>query len=204
MSAKYLFLVLVPGLALALAPQAEKSQALESSPAAAPMPSPHDTPAATAAPARRELTPEARGDILMARKMYREAIDQYKKVPPTAVILNKIGIAYHQMIDLRTAERYYKRSIKADHKYSEAVNNLGTVYYAKKSYKRALREYRKALKLNPTSASIYSNLGTAHFARKEYKQAFEAYQQAVKLDPEVFEHRDSYGVLLQEGTVGEG
>jgi len=150
------------------------------------------------------LTPEKRGDIMMARKMYREAIEYYKQAPmDSAVIWNKIGIAYHQLMQLDTAKKHYERSIKLNGKYSEAINNLGTVYYAKKSYRRATSHYQKALKLAPESASIHSNLGTAYFARKKYKDAFTAYQKALALDPEVFEHRNSYGVLLQERSVGE-
>jgi tetratricopeptide (TPR) repeat protein len=57
--------------------------------------------------------------------------------------------------------------------------------------------------LTPGSASIHSNLGTAYFARKKYKEAFEEYQTALSLDPEVFEHRNSHGVLLQERSVDE-
>jgi tetratricopeptide (TPR) repeat protein len=149
------------------------------------------------------LNPEQRGNIYMARKMYREAIEQFREMPETAVILNKIGIAYHQLLDLGTAKRYYGRAIKADPKYPEAVNNLGTIYYAARSFGRATREYQRALKLSPDSASILSNLGTAYFARKKYKEAFETYQQALKLDPEVFDHKSSYGVLLQDRSVDE-
>jgi tetratricopeptide (TPR) repeat protein len=166
--------------------------------------SPAKDPGEEAAPVKPEaLTPEKRGDIFMARKMYREAVDQYREMPETAVTMNKIGIAYHQMVDMQAARRYYEKAIKLNPKYSEAVNNLGTVYYANKSYGRAVRQYQKALKLSPDSASIYSNLGTAYFARKKYKEAFETYQQALKLDPDVFEHRSSYGVLLQERNVEE-
>ncbi|MGE5646893.1 MAG: tetratricopeptide repeat protein [Acidobacteriota bacterium] len=195
-----LLIALAPILAFALDFQAEKPAA---NPAAPALPdAPLSIPAAE--PVKPEtLTPEKRADIFMARKMYREAIEQYREMPQDAVILNKIGIAYHQMMDLQTARRYYERAIKANPKYSEAVNNLGTVYYARKNYGRAVRQYQKALKLTPASASIYSNLGTAYFARKKYKEAFEAYQEALKLDPEVFEHRSSYGVLLQERTVEE-
>lgn len=195
MLSRFLLTALVPVLAFALEPQSERSQVLEPGSVVA-----HETTAPTAKPS---LTPEERGDIFMARKMYREAIDQYRAAPETAITLNKIGIAYHQTIDLRAAQRYYERAIKRDAKYFEAVNNLGTVFYAEKRYGRALRQYEKAIKVNPTSASVYSNIGTAHFARKEYKEAFEAYQQAVKLDPEVFERHDSYGVLLQDSTIGE-
>jgi tetratricopeptide (TPR) repeat protein len=156
------------------------------------------------AEAKPEITPEMRGDIYMARKMYREAIDAYRKAPQdSAVIWNKIGIAYHQMLELATAKKHYERAIKMNPKYAEAINNLGTIHYAQKSYRRAISQYKKALKLAPQSASIYSNLGTAYFARKKYKEAFEAYQQALALDPEVFEHRSTHGVLLQERSVEE-
>jgi tetratricopeptide (TPR) repeat protein len=150
------------------------------------------------------VTPERRGDILMARKMYREAIDVYKEAPlDSAVIWNKLGIAYHQLTLIDEAKKHYQMAIKLNPQYSEAINNLGTVYYAKKSYRRAIAQYHKALKLAPKSASLYSNLGTAEFSRKKYKEATEAYQMALSLDPEVFEHRNSYGTLLQERSVTE-
>jgi tetratricopeptide (TPR) repeat protein len=153
-------------------------------------------------PSATDLTPERRADIFMARKMYRDALDLYKQLPQSSpIIWNKMGIAYHQMMELDLAKKHYERAIKLNPKYSEAVNNLGTIHYAKKSYRRAINQYRRALRLTPNSASVHSNLGTAYFARKKYKEAFEAYQQALALDPEVFEHRSSYGVLLQERSV---
>ncbi len=145
-----------------------------------------------------------RGDILMARKMFREAVETYSEGPAdSAVLANKVGIAYHQMMALDLARRNYERAIKMNPKYAEAINNLGTVYYAKKSYRRSVSLYNRALNLSPNSASIYSNLGTAQFARKKYKEAFESYQKALSLDPEVFEHKSSQGVLLQERSVEE-
>ena len=154
--------------------------------------------------ARPNLTFEQRGDIYMARKMYREAVEVYRQGPPgSAVLANKIGIAYHQLTFLSQARRQYEQSQKMDPNYSEAINNLGTVYYAQKSYRKAISQYRRALKLTPNSASIHSNLGTAYFARKKYKEASEEYQTALSLDPEVFEHRNSHGVLLQERSVEE-
>jgi tetratricopeptide (TPR) repeat protein len=150
------------------------------------------------------LGPEMRGDILMARKMYREAIEAYALADLKAPVLaNKTGIAYHQLGELDQARRYYERAIKLDKKYSEAVNNLGTIYYAKRNYRKAVGQYKKALKLAPNSASIHSNLGTAYFARKKYKDAAEAYERALSLDPDVFEHRSTNGVLLQERSVEE-
>jgi tetratricopeptide (TPR) repeat protein len=150
------------------------------------------------------VSPEMRGDIFMARKMYREAIDAYKSdLGKSPVLHNKVGIAYHQMLDIKMAKTWYEKSIRLDPKYPEAINNLGTVYYSQKSYRRAVNLYKRALRLTPDSASIHSNLGTAYFARKGYKEAAAEYELALKLDPDVFEHRSTQGVLLQERTVQE-
>jgi tetratricopeptide (TPR) repeat protein len=161
--------------------------------------------AQVAAEARKTpLSIETRGDIFMARKMYREAIDVFREdKSKNAVIANKIGIAYHQMQQLDNARKSYEQAIRLKPDYAEAINNLGTVYYARKSFGRAIRYYQRALKYTPKSASIYSNLGTAYFARKKYKEAMETYQTALKLDPNVFENHGSYGVLLEERSVEE-
>ena len=153
---------------------------------------------------RPDLTPEMRGDIFMAEKRYREAAEMYEQNSKgSAVMLNKTGIAYHQLLQLNWAERYYRAALRIDPKYTEAVNNLGTVFYAKKSYRRAINQYKKALRLNPQSASVWSNLAMGYFSRNDMTRAQEALQEALKLDPDVFEHRSTQGVLLQERSVGE-
>src|SRR5258707_7428026 len=107
-------------------------------------------------PQLNPLNPEQRADILMARKMYREAVDVYKEGPlESAIIWNKIGIAYHQMLQIDEAKRNYEQSLKLNPHYSEAINNLGTIYYSKRRYRKAIGQYNKALKLAPNSASIY-------------------------------------------------
>jgi tetratricopeptide (TPR) repeat protein len=156
--------------------------------------------------AKPNLTPEMRGDIFMARKMYREAIEVFREgSPKDPVLLNKIGIAYHQMMQLDKARNSYQQALKYKKDYVEAMNNVGTVYYAEKSYRRAISWYTRALKASPEtkSASIYMNLGTAYFARKKYDDATQAYQEALRIDPEVFERRGTYGVMLEERRVEE-
>lgn len=177
-------------------------------PASVPANIPQAAPVVTApAPpllAEREML-ERRGDVQMARKNYREAAGLYlqaiKLDPRNSVLYNKAGISFHQQLQLGTAKKFYERAVKLNKKYAEAINNLGTVHYSLKKHRAAIRHYQKALELNPRSASIYSNLGTAYFARKKYEDAFKAYAMALQLDPEVFEHRNTYGVLLQERSV---
>jgi tetratricopeptide (TPR) repeat protein len=143
----------------------------------------------------------------MARKMYREAIDTFREGPVgDPVLLNKIGIAYHQMMQLDSARKSYEQALKAKPDYVEVMNNLGTVYYARKSFRRAIGWYGRALKAAPQdskSASIYMNLGTAYFARKQYEKATVAYQTAMKIDPDVFERHGNVGVILEERSVEE-
>lgn len=151
-----------------------------------------------------QISFEMRGDILMARKMYREAIDMYRQGPSNSpVLVNKIGIAFHQLQLLDLAKKNYEQAVKLDKKYGEAINNLGTIYYSQKSYRRAIGYYKKAIRISPSSASVYANLGAAYFGRKDYKHAAEYYEKALQLDPDVFEHHSSFGTLMQQRTVEE-
>jgi Flp pilus assembly protein TadD len=151
-----------------------------------------------------ELTAEQRGDILMARKMYREAVEAFGEGSmKDPVLRNKTGIAYHQLLQLDKAQKCYEQAIKLRPDYHEAVNNLGTIFYAKKSYRRAISQYRRAIKLAPEQASVHSNLGTAYFARNQLDVALQEFRKALELDPDVFEHHSSYGVMLQERSVAD-
>jgi tetratricopeptide (TPR) repeat protein len=128
----------------------------------------------------------------------------YRQGPAdSAVLANKIGIAFHQLLRLDLAKKNYQRAIKLDAKYSEAINNLGTIYYSAKDYPRAIKYYKRALKTGPASASVYSNLGSAYFSRKDYKTATLCYERALQLDPDVFEHHSNFGTLMMERTVEE-
>lgn len=158
-------------------------------------------------PSSAEITPEKRGDIFVARKMYREAVDSYQQAltasPRDARLYNKLGISFHRLEMFGQARRSYEEAARLDAKYSEAVNNLGTIYFAEKRYKKAQQTYEKALKITPGSASVYSNLGTALFARRRYKEATDAYMKALELDPAVFESGNRGGTMLQDRTVEE-
>src|SRR5881398_2951963 len=57
----------------------------------------------------KKLSPEERGDVYMARKMYREAIESYREGGRnSAVLWDKIGIAYHQLGDLNASRKSYE------------------------------------------------------------------------------------------------
>ncbi len=159
------------------------------------------TDAPSAAPPAPQLTTEARGDIYMARKMYRDAIDMYKQCPSDPSLTNKIGIAFHEMSLLPMAKKYYEDAIKMDRTYAEAINNLGTVYYSERSYRRAIIYFKRSIKYSGPTAAVYANLGAAYFSRHNFKEASAYYEEALKLDPDVLERRSGFGTLIQDRTV---
>jgi tetratricopeptide (TPR) repeat protein len=149
-----------------------------------------------------QLTPEQRGDIYMARKMYREAIETYvTSKPMTAVVWDKIGISWHQLGNLNAARNSYQRALKIDKKYADAINNIGTIYYAEKKYRSAIATYLRALRIEPDAASVWSNLGTAYYARKNFNEMNKAYAKALELDPTVFEQHNAVGTQMQDRSV---
>jgi Tfp pilus assembly protein PilF len=169
------------------------------------------TPSPTVSGAPRPRTPregeELQADLMMARKQYSEAAALYQKLaqqePRNAVLLNKLGIAYHQLAMLDQAKRYYERAAKADRTYASAYNNVGTIYYQRRNYGKAIRAYKKAIELSPDLATIHSNLGYAYFGQKRYEEAMEAFNHALRLDPTIFDRSHSTGSLVQDRSVSD-
>jgi tetratricopeptide (TPR) repeat protein len=188
-------MILPAGLLLAAALSSPQAQAMpeQSGPAAKPP-----------APA---LSSETRGDIFMAKKDFREAIEMYQEgAAGNAVLQNKLGIAYQQLNQPDNALKAYARAVKLKPDYMEALNNIGTVYYGRKSYRRAISAYNRALKTvpgEPRGAVVYENMGRAWFNRKDYDKARECLQTAVRLDPEVFQHHGDVGQILEETSIEE-
>jgi tetratricopeptide (TPR) repeat protein len=170
-------------------------------------------PGQSGAPEAPAMTPretaEMHADILMARKMYADAIHQYESLlataPKDAPLLNKIGVAYQEEGNAALAGRYYKKSMHADKTFASAINNLGTVEYSRKHYGRAIRYYKEAVALHPDDelATVYSNMGYAYFSDKQYPSALDAFDKAIALDPQIFAHHGGYGSTIQQRSTTE-
>ncbi len=104
----------------------------------------------------------------------------------TAVVWNKMGIAYQMMFAVKDAIRCYNASLKLDPHNAQVMNNLATVYDSQKEYRQAEKLYRKALKIDPKSALIHRNLGSNYMAQHKYKKGSEAYRAALTIDPNIF------------------
>jgi tetratricopeptide (TPR) repeat protein len=160
-------------------------------------------PKASSAKSQHVLPPEARGDLLMAQRQYMAAIKAYREAPGNSAILwNKIGIAWQHLLAVDEAKVNYERALRIKPNYPEAMNNLGTIYYEKKNYKKAEKLYRRALKSMPHSATFYNNLGAAYFAQGKLKQGTEAYRAAFAIDPGIFSS-DSFQGIPELGSTAQ-
>ena len=143
------------------------------------------------------------GDSLSARQRYQAAIAAYAKIQdPSAVVWNKMGIAYQMMFNLKEASRCYANSIKKDPKNPQVLNNIATVYDSQKEYSSAEHYYRKALRIDPKSALILRNLGSNYMSQRKFSRGSMCFQQAMAIDPTVFEPHS--GVSVENpSTVAE-
>jgi Flp pilus assembly protein TadD len=145
-------------------------------------------PAMAPASTQVQLSPEDLGNLQLARRQYQGAIQTFMEIPnKSALVWNKIGIAYQQLFMTDDAQKSYEKALKLAPKNSDILNNLGSVYYSRKEFSIAEHYYRKALKYEPNSALIYKNLGTDLMAADKFKKGWTCYQTAMEMDPEIFE-----------------
>src|SRR5262245_51845520 len=144
---------------------------------------------------------EKRGDSYFARKLYEDAIIEYRKSVAldryNASTLNRLGLVYHQSQKLNEAERYYREALKQNPYFLEVLNNIGTVEYARQRYEGALEQYDKALKIRPESPTVLMNKGACLFDMKRYDEALRATQHALEIDPKVLDKISGFGTLIQ-------
>jgi tetratricopeptide (TPR) repeat protein len=163
---------------------------------------PSDVTATAPAPVRRELTLEERGDLALARKSFRDAVDYYRRAirengDKEAGLWNKLGIAHQQVLDYKQARKAYERAAKLDRQFAEPWNNLGTTYFLDNKTKKSIKYYRRALQINSSNASFHLNLGTALYHRKKYAEAIDSYRTALEIDPRILSDRSTVGTVMQ-------
>jgi tetratricopeptide (TPR) repeat protein len=167
------------------------------------LPPPALTGQASESPAARPpLTLEGRADICMARKSYEDAVDYYYRALKeshfsSAVMWNKLGIAYQQLLNYRASRQAYSHALRQQKDYSEALNNIGTTYFLQNKYGKSVKYYVRAIKLNPNSASYHVNLGTSYYHLKRYEEYAHEYRIALSINPNVFSERSSVGTTIQ-------
>lgn len=148
---------------------------------------------------------EQLADTLSARGRYLLAIRTYEALPPTAPVMNKLGVACLHMLMFDRARSEFEQAIRLDPRYAEAFNNLGTLAHSLGDWHRAEKMYKRALQLKPDAPSTLKNLGTLYYAEHKFKKGDQAYERALRQDPGVLEHSSGHDIptMAKGQTVGE-
>ena len=143
---------------------------------------------------------ERQGDQLRSQKRYLDAIDYYNAAiakQPTALLLNKKGIALLFVQHNRDAQKCFEQALRVDKNSAEGLNNLGFVAQMDKRYNKAIKYYQKALDIRPQSPTFHYNMGAAYFAKHDFAKATQEYQAAYQIDPDIFQRVSRTGVMAQ-------
>lgn len=94
------------------------------------------------------------------------------------------GYEAFQQNDFKTAEKQYRKAVKADPQFVYALDNLGLTYRNLKNYKKAVSYYDKSLGIYPEGIYALQNQAVAYGALERYDDALNNYYRIINLYPE--------------------
>jgi len=154
----------------------------------------------------------------LARESYRRTIELDHKSDLALRALNNLGAVSFVLKDIDSAEKAYRRAIKLNPNYADALVNLGTIYHekarvetdpakSKALFAEAADSYRKALRSLPNHADAWANMGLALFEIGELGKAIKAYERAYYLNPgnvNLVNNFGNYYVTLGQQQIHRG
>ena len=104
----------------------------------------------------------------------------------------------HKKENFFIAEKLYKKILKYDPNYFDAIFLLGTLLIQIKNLEEGINFLKKAVLIQPNFADAYHNLGLAFVELKEFNLAIPYTQKAIKLQPENVEAYNNLGNIFKE------
>lgn len=101
-----------------------------------------------------------------AIELYKQAYTKVKKADAKAKILFRTGESYQQINDLKGAETYYSKAIKAKYPDPIAILNLADVLKAQKRYPEAIIEYNNYKKEMPSDPRGENGVKSSELAQQ--------------------------------------
>jgi tetratricopeptide (TPR) repeat protein len=150
-----------------------------------------------------------RGDELLTRGAYAEAVDCYQELlnldPRNAVVSNNLGAALCRLGHLKDAEAQFRRAIGVKVNYADAYCNLGNLLRTTGRVIEAEMPLRRAVKLKPTHLDAQVGLATTLFFLNRISDARVLLEKALKVSPRnVAALLTLGGVAAREGRFADG
>lgn len=92
------------------------------------------------------------------------------------------AVIFHQHNKLSESEASYRKALKLNPEFAEALNNLGNVLKDQGRWKEALSQYRKALKIYTDHPMLLNNIGNSLLHLGEVNQAVQYLIKAIQQD----------------------
>jgi tetratricopeptide (TPR) repeat protein len=134
------------------------------------------------------------GDSEHAIARYTELIEQE---PASPKLWNELGVAHHQLGEVRQAEEMYGRALGLDDGYALARNNLAVARHHR-GETDARAGFEAALDGGRSLAEVARNLGWLLHVRREWTDAERAYRHALDVDPRLASAWTGLGMLYLE------
>ncbi|KPJ78503.1 MAG: hypothetical protein AMJ54_03220 [Deltaproteobacteria bacterium SG8_13] len=108
-----------------------------------------------------------------------------------------LGRAYYGKKQYSVAEQYFKKALKMEPNFSQALWGLGLTYLATGRNGEAVAALSGAVDISPDFAQAHFDLGRAYLKLRNYRNAKEAFGRVATLRPDTDIGRESKRVLEQ-------
>ncbi len=140
----------------------------------------------------------------MADKQTAPLLEQLKKDPNNADLLNQVGTMYRATHQFKTAIDYYQKSLAINPKNVGARTDLASCLYYLGDVDGALAQLNKSLTYDPKHAGTLMNIGIIKWKGKnDVDGAVAAWEKLLKLNPD-FENKEMIEHLIDEARQNKG
>jgi len=138
----------------------------------------------------------------MADKQTAPLLEQLKKDPNNADLLNQVGTMYRATHQFKTAIDYYQKSLAINPKNVGARTDLASCLYYLGDVDGALAQLNKSLSYDPKHAGTLMNIGIIKWKGKnDVNGAVAAWEKLLKLNPD-FENKEAVQHLIEQAKQG--
>lgn len=123
------------------------------------------------------------GDWDSAIKVFEDLSSDLLYATPHYPMYN-LGWAYYNKKDYKKASRYFKKALKVDRSFVQALRGLGLTYEKQRNFKMALKYLKKASVKAPKFQQLRFELGDLYVSTRQYDKAVKAYREVMRLRPD--------------------
>ena len=143
------------------------------------------------------------GVVYLTMKDWDKAIEVFNKLSGDLLYATphfpqyNLGRAYYGKKQYEIAEQYFKKALKMETNFSQALWGLGLTYLATGRNNEAAAALASAVEISPEFAQAHYDLGRAYLKLRNYPRAKEAFSKVAILQPDTDIGRNSKKVLQQ-------